>query len=196
MGVETDHILDLGTGLFGVGRGQVHLVEDRQYFDSEFDRRVAVGDRLRLDPLRSIDHEQRALACRQRAADLVAEVHMARRVDQIEVVLLSVGSDVLERGGLRLDRDPALALEIHRVQHLRLHLAIGQTAAPLDQAIRKRRLAVVDVRDDGKITDVLHALCAGTTGWSPAVRFMASAASKAAAQQRNGGDRKAHPHYR
>ena len=165
MGVESDHVLDLGARLFGVGRGQVHLVQDRQHFDAELDRGVAVGHCLGLDALRSVDHEQGALAGRQRAADFVAEVDVARRVDQVEVVLLAVGGDVLERGGLRLDRDAALALEVHRVQHLRLHFAVGQAAAALDQAIRQRRLAMVDVRDDGKVADVLHALCAGTAGW-------------------------------
>jgi len=56
------------------------------------------------------------------------------------------------------------ALEVHRVQHLRLHLSIGQAAAALDQAICQRRLAVVDVRDDGKIADMLHASWAEPVG--------------------------------
>src|SRR5581483_4970360 len=54
------------------------------------------------------------------------------------------------------DGDAALALEIHRVEDLRLHLALGETTAALDEAIRQRRLAVVDVRDDREVADVLH----------------------------------------
>ena len=94
MGVEADDVLDLGARLFGVGRGQVHLVQDRQHLDAEFDRRVAVGDRLRLDALRGIDHQQRAFAGRQRPADFVAEVDVPRRVDQVQVVHLAVCGDV------------------------------------------------------------------------------------------------------
>src|SRR5262249_26169458 len=50
--------------------------------------------------------------------------------------------------GLRLDRDAALALEVHVVEHLVLALALGDRAGELDQAVGERRLAVVDVRDD------------------------------------------------
>ena len=64
----------------------------------------------------------------------------------------------VECRGLRLDRDAALALDVHRVEHLRLHLAVAQAAAALDQTIGQRRLAVVDVGDDGKIADLIHAL--------------------------------------
>ena len=95
-----------------------------------------------------------------------------------------------QRRGLRLDRDAALALEVHRVEHLRLHLAVGQAAAALDQAIGERRLAVVDVRDDGKIADVLHASGAERSAWgiSGANRGV-SCGRLRAAEQRKGGDR-------
>ena len=61
---------------------------------------------------------------------------------------------------MRLDRDPALALEIHRVEHLRFHLARLQRARELEEAIGQRRFAVVDVRDDREVTDVasVHSL--------------------------------------
>ena len=81
---------------------------------------------------------------------------MPRCVDQVEVVDLAVARLVVQRGGLRLDGDAALALEVHRVEHLRLHLAVGQAAAQLDDAIGQGGFAVVDVGDDGKITDMLH----------------------------------------
>ena len=83
---------------------------------------------------------------------------MAGRVDQIQVVLAAVGRGVLERRGLRLDRDAALALQVHRIEHLRFHFAIAQAAAALNQAVGQRRFAVVDMRDDRKVADVLHAV--------------------------------------
>ena len=150
---DADDVLDLGDDPVGLGRGQVDLVQHRHDGDALLGRRVAVGDRLRLDSLRRVDDEQRAFAGGERARHLVGEVDVARRVDQVEVVDAAVARRVGERRRLRLDRDPALALEVHRVQHLGLHLPVGEAAASLDEAVRERRLAVVDVRDDGKVAD-------------------------------------------
>src|SRR5690606_39116980 len=63
-----------------------------------------------------------------------------------------------QRRRLSLDRDAALALDVHRVEHLGLHLAIGQAAAAMNDAVGKRRFAVVDVGNDGEIAYVLHAI--------------------------------------
>jgi hypothetical protein len=79
-----------------------------------------------------------------------------RRVDQVEVVDLAVLGGVLQRRRLRLDRDAALALDVHRVEHLRFHLAVGQSTAALDDAIGQGALAVVDVGNDGEVSDVIH----------------------------------------
>ena len=57
--------------------------------------------------------------------------------------------------GVRLDGDAALALQVHRVEHLRLHLARGQRAGQLQQAVGERGFAMIDVRDDREIADVL-----------------------------------------
>ena len=157
LGVDADHVLDLLPGAVRVGLRQVHLVEHRHHLDAEVERGVAVGHRLRLDALARVDDQQRALAGRERAAHLVREVDVAGGVDQVEAVDAAVARRVLQRRGLRLDRDAALALDVHRVEHLRFHLAVAQAAAALDQAIGQRRLAVVDVGDDREIADVVHA---------------------------------------
>src|SRR5205085_8144171 len=61
-----------------------------------------------------------------------------------------------QRGVLREDRDPLLALEIHRVEHARGHVLAGAEGAGLPQhRVDERRLAVVDVRDDRDVADVL-----------------------------------------
>jgi len=154
--IDPDHILDLGPCLLRIGLGQVHLVQHRQHFDAQLDGRVAVGHRLRFDALRGVDHQQSTFARRQRAADLVREIDVARRVDQIQVVDLPVARAVAQGGGLRFDRDAALAFQVHRIEHLFRHLPIRQAAAALNQPIGQRRFTVVDVRDDRKIADVLH----------------------------------------
>jgi len=81
---------------------------------------------------------------------------MPGRVDQVQRVDLAVICLIAKRRSLRLDRNASLALKRHRIENLGLHLAIGKPAAALNQAIRKRGLAMVDVRDDRKIANVLH----------------------------------------
>ena len=76
------------------------------------------------------------------------------RVDQVQDVDLAVVGLVGQPDRVRLDRDAALALEIHAVEHLRLHLAGLQGARHLEETVGQRRLAVVDVGDDGEVADV------------------------------------------
>jgi hypothetical protein len=55
---------------------------------------------------------------------------------------------------MRLDRDPALAFQIHRIEQLVLLLALMYRAGRLEQTIAQGRLAVIDVRDDAEIARV------------------------------------------
>jgi hypothetical protein len=56
---------------------------------------------------------------------------------------------------MRLDGDAALPFQIHRVEHLLLHLAVGNRARAMEQTVRKRGLTVVDVGNDAEIAYVL-----------------------------------------
>ena len=49
---------------------------------------------------------------------------------------------------------PALALQIHGVEHLLPHLPLVERAGELDQPVGERGLAVVDVGDDAEVADV------------------------------------------
>ena len=153
-GIEADDVLDLPLGLVGLGAGQVDLVDDRDDLEVVLDRQVGVGERLRLDALRRVDQQQRAFARGERARHLVGEIDVPRRVDQVEDVGLAVVGLVGQPDRVRLDRDPALALEVHAVEDLRLHLARLEGARHLEKTIGQRRLAVVDVGDDGEVADV------------------------------------------
>ena len=79
---------------------------------------------------------------------------MAGRVDQVELVDLAVVSRVHHADGVGLDGDAALAFQIHRVEDLGVHLALGERAGELEQAVGERGFAVIDVRDDREIADV------------------------------------------
>ena len=81
---------------------------------------------------------------------------MAGRVHQIEDIGLAILGRIFQPHGLRLDGDAALALDIHRIEDLLLHLPAGQRAGKLDQAIGQRRLAMIDMGDDREIADVVE----------------------------------------
>ena len=81
---------------------------------------------------------------------------MAGGVNEVQLVADAVFGGVVERDALRLDGDAAFTLQVHGVEHLRLHLALLEAAAHLDEAVRQGGLAVVDVGDDGEIANILH----------------------------------------
>ena len=82
--------LDLRGTVVDVGSGEVDLVQHGHDLQVVVQREEHVGDGLRLDALRGVDDEQRALARGQRARDLVLEVDVAGRVDEVEHVPLAV----------------------------------------------------------------------------------------------------------
>src|ERR1044072_8049260 len=78
---------------------------------------------------------------------------MAGRVDQIELVSDAVARLILQADGRHFDRDSAVSLDVHRVQHLLLSGAANGATA-LDQPVRERGIAMIDVRDDAEVADV------------------------------------------
>lgn len=114
---------------------------------------VEVRERLGLDALRRVDEEDGALACRERSGHFVREVDVARCVDHVEREGLALD---LPRHPhrLALDRDAALALDVHPVQVLRAHVTVGDHPGDLEHAVGESRLAVIDVGDDAEIADL------------------------------------------
>ncbi len=154
LGLLADQLGDLPRHPLGLRARQVELVHARDQLEAAVDRQVRVGDGLGLDALRGVDQEERAVARGERARDLVGEVHVPGRVDQVEAVELPVAGGVGDPHRLGLDRDAALALELHRVQHLGAHGARVDGVGHLQDAIGQRGLPVVDVGDDREVADV------------------------------------------
>ena len=117
---------------------------------------IEVRDGLRLNALRSIDHQQRPFARGDGARHFVGEVHVPRGVDQVERVSLSVAGRVLHLDGVALDGDALFAFEVHVIEHLRLHFALVQRVGLFQQPVGERRFAVVDMGYDAEIADVFH----------------------------------------
>ena len=116
---------------------------------------IDIRQRLRLDPLASIDHQKGALACGEGARHLVSEVHVAGRVHEVEDIGLSVLGFVFEAHRLRFDGDAALALDVHGIEHLLDHVALRHRPGLLDEPVGERGLAMVDMGDDREVSDVL-----------------------------------------
>jgi hypothetical protein len=53
-----------------------------------------------------------------------------------------------------LNGNAPLTLKIHRIQDLRRHFALSQATAHLDEAVGQGGFTMVDVGNDGKITDM------------------------------------------
>ena len=118
------------------------------------DGRKGIRNGLRFHALAGIAQQQRAFAAGERARDFVMEVDVPRRIDQVDLVeFILVEPLHAHRAGL--DRDAALALEVHVVEQLFLHFTARDGAGVLDKPVGQRALAVVDVSDDAEVTDML-----------------------------------------
>ena len=149
-----EEVKDLVEDFLRVGVLAVDLVDDDDGFGAGFEGLAQHEARLRLRAVGGIDHEQHAVDHAHGALDFAAEVRVAGRIDDVDVVVL-----VLEGGVLGADGDAFLALQVHRVHQallLRLVLVRPEGAGLLQEAIHERGLAVIDVRDDRDVSNVLH----------------------------------------
>ncbi len=89
-----------------------------------------------LDALRGIHHQQGPFASLQAARDLVREIDVAGRIDQIELVSLAVLGAVVQANRVGLNGDAALPFQVHGIEHLLHHFALGQGARHFEQAVR------------------------------------------------------------
>ncbi len=106
---------------------------------------------------------------------------------QVDVILLPVLRRVRHGDGIRLDRDPALALDIHRVEDLVAELAILDPPTGLDQTVGQGRLPVIDVGDDAEISDVFHGVAESEVSQSRGMGPVGSGSDGAANHRDSGG---------
>lgn len=81
---------------------------------------------------------------------------MAWGVDKVKLISFTVRRFIIERYALGFNGDTAFAFQVHGVQNLGCHFTIRQATANLDNTVRQRRLTVVNVSYDRKVTYVLH----------------------------------------
>src|ERR1019366_4082839 len=111
-----------------------------------------IGDGLRLHPLKRIDQEDDAFTRRQAARDLVPEIDVPRRIDEVEFVLNAV-EGVIDGDGMHTDGDAAFAFEVHGVKELVLEIALRDGAGLEQKLVREGAFAMIDMRYDREIPD-------------------------------------------
>ena len=67
---------------------------------------------------------------------------MSRCVDQVQLITLAVNRGVDHSNCGRLDRNTLFALQVHVIQHLLLHVPLGDGAGGLQQPVGQSALAV------------------------------------------------------
>ena len=149
-GRDAERALEIVEQLHRIARRVIELVDEREDRQTVALRHLEQLARLILDALRRVDHHHHAVGGDQRAIGVLAEILVARRVEQRHAAPLELE---LERGGRH--RDAALLLERHPVgRGVPAGLAAAHGAGQLDRAgvqqqlLRQRRLAGVGMRDD------------------------------------------------
>jgi len=144
-------VVDLAQGSLGVGVLAVHLVDHDDDAQPDLERLAEDEARLRHGSFRGIDQQEAAVGHVQDPLDLASEVRMARRVDDVDGHVAVADGCVLGEDG-----DALLALEVVGVHDQRADvLVVSEGVALLEKRIDQRRLAVVDVRDDRHVADVV-----------------------------------------
>ena len=100
---KSEGLLNLAGDPFRFGLWEIYLVQDWNQFKVIFHGQQCVGDGLSFDALTGVNHQQRTFAGCQCTGHLIAEVNVARRVDEVELVHLAVRGGVRHRHSLSLD---------------------------------------------------------------------------------------------
>ena len=168
VGVEVqEELVRLVHDLGDAGVRSVDLVDDQNDRQLQRQRLAQHETGLRQRSLTGVDEEQDSVHHRQASLDLAAEVGVPRRVDDVDGDELARRPLVLHRGVLGENGDALLALQVHRVHDPDVHLAgvglvRGERAGLPQHRVDEGRLAVVHVRHDGHVAQVVsscHFVC-------------------------------------
>ena len=144
-----EQVEGLVEGAGRVGVGPVDLVDDDDRPQAEAQRPHEHVARLRHRALVGVDQEQHRVDHAEHALDLAGEVGVAGRVDDVDEVVLP-----LHRAVLGADGDAALALEVVAVHDALVDARVlAEDVRGAEDGVDQRRLAVVDVGDDGQVAD-------------------------------------------
>ena len=157
-GHGAEPVLDLLDAAREVGADPVHLVDKADARHAVFVGLAPHGLGLRLDAGDGVENGDGTVEDAQAALDLDREIDMARRVDDVDAVVVPEAG---RRG--RGDRDAAFLLLLHPI-HRRgafVHLAdLVGAAGIIKDPLGGRRLTGIDMRHDADIAIPLERRCA------------------------------------
>ena len=152
VGVEIqEELFDLVHDLGDAGVGPVDLVDDQDDGQAGLEGLAQHEAGLGQRALGGVDQEQDAVDHVQPPLDLAAEVGVAGGVDDVELHAFPAHGRVLGQDG-----DALLFFQVARVHDPVGQLLVGPEGAGLaEERVDQGRLAVVDVRHDGHVSDVV-----------------------------------------
>src|SRR5687768_9794316 len=155
VGLELDKEIEhLVVNTHRVGSRTVDLVYDDNRSASELERLTQDESRLRHRSVESVDDEQHSVHHPKSALHLAAEIRMPRRINDVDL-----GAFPPHRSVLCEDGYSALALQGIGVHHAVHHdLIFAERSCLAQHLVDERGLAVVDVGDDGDVSDLLRGL--------------------------------------
>ena len=153
LGVEVDEqVVDLVEHLAGPRVAPVDLVDHHDRRQAELQRLAQHEAGLRQRALAGVDQQQHAVHHRERALHLAAEVGVAGRVDDVDLVPAVAGSRVfLARMVMPFSRSRSLGVH-DPLDHL---LVLAEHAALPQHGVHQGGLAVVHVGDDRDVAQVI-----------------------------------------
>ncbi len=154
--------------------GAVDLVDDDDGLEAQRERLAGHELGLRHGAFGAVDQQDDAFDHGEDALDLAAEVGVAGRVDDVDARAFP-----LDGGRLGKDRNATLFLQIIGIHRPFFHpLVVAEGAGLAEKLIDERCLAVVDVRDDGDISQGAgHEMLSDCAGAARAVAPFARAPS-------------------
>ena len=149
--VTAEQIHDFCRDARHVASRQIDLINHRNNFQILLECEINVCERLSLNTLRCIDDKNRAFNSLKTTGNLIRKINVARGVDEIQNMVLPV-----HVGWRELDSNTLLALKFHAIEELRFHLAFFDCTGHFEHAVRKRRLTMIDMRNDAKISNLIY----------------------------------------
>ena len=152
---------------FRTGSVAVDFVNHANSFEALIECLSKYPSCLRLWASDGISEKEHTIDHFHDSLHLGTEVGVARGVDDVNGVFFAIlWIDPFNRQIFGLNCNPFFAFEIHRVHRALLHFLVFTVgAALLKQAVHESSLAVINVGDDGDITDVFGVHRKETESW-------------------------------
>ena len=141
---------------WNIGGSKVYLVDYRDNRQILLKCHVHIAYGLTLDTLRSVNKKQRPLAGGYRPGNLIGKINVTRRIDKIQLIVVSIGRPVWNCNRLAFYCYSPLTFYVHIVKNLIHHLALINNLGLLNKPVGQSGLSVVDVRHNTEISLVLH----------------------------------------